>query len=311
MKQFTKQLLLFTLFSIGFYIAMLFIWSNDCIPYTLKQNLITRRVTDGYTYNKIAEATAISKVDILFLGSSHAYRGFDTRIFAKKNLSSFNLGTSSQTIVQTDLLTKKYIPSLKPKLIVWEVYPEGFTSEGIESWLDFSVNYKNDLPILKLIQKFNIKIYNTLIYRYILNVFVKNWANLKVGANKDEVYVKGGYVQKLLSFNKKNQCIPRKIEIKNEQIQAFECIVNRIKNEHIPIIYVFAPIPPSTYRSYTNIADFDSLMQTYGTYFNFNKIMYLNDSVDFYDDNHLNQIGVQKFNTELLDVCNLKVRLSK
>ena len=43
-------------------------------------------------------------------------------------------------------------------------------------------------------------------------------------------------------------------------------------------------------------------MQSYGTYYNFNEMISLDDSLHFYDSHHLNQNGVNIFNAKLIDV---------
>ena len=78
----------------------------------------------------------IKNVDVLFLGSSHAYRGFDPRIFRKRGYSSFNLGSSAQTPSQTKVWLKRYLKHLNPKIVIYEVYPGTFSSDGIEASLD-------------------------------------------------------------------------------------------------------------------------------------------------------------------------------
>ena len=49
-------------------------------------------------------------------------------------------------------------------------------------------------------------------------------------------------------------------------------------------------------------------MQEYSTYYNYNKLLNLNDTLDFYDDDHLNQSGVTVFNQALIKDLNLNVR---
>lgn len=46
-----------------------------------------------------------------FLGSSHAYRGYDPRVFSDHGLSTFNLGSSSQRIMHSYIIAKEYISS--------------------------------------------------------------------------------------------------------------------------------------------------------------------------------------------------------
>ena len=44
-------------------------------------------------------------------------------------------------------------------------------------------------------------------------------------------------------------------------------------------------------------------MRTYQLdYYNFNELIKLNDSLDFYDAHHMNQTGVNIFNTKLKEV---------
>ena len=43
-------------------------------------------------------------------------------------------------------------------------------------------------------------------------------------------------------------------------------------------------------------------MQDYSRYYNFNNLISLDDSLHFYDPHHLNQLGVETFNTNLIDL---------
>ena len=77
-----------------------------------------------------------------------------------------------------------------------------------------------------------------------------------------------------------------------------------LKDRKIELLLVFAPIPKVNYHSYVNKSYFDSAMQTYSTYYNFNEIVSLNDSLHFYDSDHLNQNGVKIFNEKLIELLN-------
>ncbi|NHW60088.1 hypothetical protein HA378_33495, partial [Escherichia coli] len=77
--------------------------------------------------------------------SSHAYRGFDTRVFSKNGISSFNLGSSSQSPINTQVLLKQYLDRIKPKMIVYEVYAGTLSADGVESSLDMLSNNKIDV----------------------------------------------------------------------------------------------------------------------------------------------------------------------
>ena len=143
MKNFISNTVLFLLFLSIFYSTFLIIWVHYA-PSRFKPNIIYNMGSYGFMYSRLSEIKNYENTNILFLGSSHAYRGFDTRIFLDKGLKSFNLGSSSQTPLQTKVLLKRYLERLNPKLVIYEVYPETFTIDGVESSLDIIANDKND-----------------------------------------------------------------------------------------------------------------------------------------------------------------------
>ena len=61
-------------------------------------------------------------IDLLFLGTSHAYRGFDCRIFDEAlNMESYNFGTSMQTVSASYYLLKEILKTNTPKTVVFEL----------------------------------------------------------------------------------------------------------------------------------------------------------------------------------------------
>jgi hypothetical protein len=64
---------------------------------------------------------------------------------------------------------------------------------------------------------------------------------------------------------------------------------------------VQAPVSTNRYQSYANMEEFNQLMQTYGTYLNFNEPTQFIDTLHFYDNHHLNQSGVEKMNVMFLE----------
>ena len=82
MKTFVLKILIFIFFTCLFYFINL-IFFGDFINTSFKSNLIYFLGGYGHTHSRLAEVKTYKDVDILFLGSSHAYRGFDTRIFSK------------------------------------------------------------------------------------------------------------------------------------------------------------------------------------------------------------------------------------
>ena len=142
-----KRILIFSVFLIIGYTLLLFLFGSVLKPKHLP-NLVYKV---GHNYLRLQEVRQTSNVDLLFLGSSHAYRGFDTRIFRASNYKAFNLGSSSQTPVQTRVLLERYLENLNPKLVVYEVNPIMFYSDGVESTINLVVTDKNDFSSFKMV----------------------------------------------------------------------------------------------------------------------------------------------------------------
>lgn len=269
-----------------------------------KPNLNYRIGSNGHMYSRIKELKKCKNIELLFLGSSHAYRGFDTRFYKNRGIGAFNLGSSSQTPIQTLLLLKRYLDKLNPKIIVYDVYPETLASDGVESALDIIANDKNDMLSFKMALYINhLKVYNTFFYGLMQDIFKLNSSFNEPRIRGNDFYVAGGFVENKKSKTFTPQNFKKKsIDFNNKQIDSFKKIIKMIKQRNITLILVYAPIAPSLFKSYTNNQEFNSIMKGYSTYYNFNEILTLQDNLHFYDSHHLNQLGVEKFNEELIKI---------
>ena len=299
MKSFVKHSIAFLGFSSLIYLILIFVWGS-VMPIWLNSNLIYKQ-RGGHLHSRLAELNKHQNVDVLFLGSSHAYRGFDTRIFKERGIHSFNLGSSSQAPVQSLLLLKKHIVNLQPKKIIFEVCPQSLSSDGIESALDIISNDKIDFQTIKMAIDLNhIKVYNTLIYSGIRQLLKLDQDFVEAQHIGKDSYISGGYVQRDdIQFEYKS---PLEKNINPEQMVAFKELVSWVKSKDIDLILVQAPVTTTEYHSYADNTGFDKLMQDYSSYYNFNTLITLDDSLHFYDPHHLNQLGVETFNAELIDL---------
>lgn len=300
MKKFTIKIFIFIIYSCLVYVLLLFFYTEYTNP-TLNPNVNYLRGSFGHFNTRIKEVKTQKNLDILFLGSSRAYRGFDTRIFSKHGYKTFNLGSSAQTPNQTKILLNRYLENLNPKMIIYEVYPSTFQFEGIESALDLISNDQNDLYSLIMVLKMNnIKVYNTFIYSLIKEIINYNKKYLEPINKNNDKYISGGYVQKKISYYQAYKLKTKKIELNKELFSDFLDIISMINNKNIKLILVYAPSPTSNYNRYINNPYFDSVMNSYSVFYNFNNILPLKDSF-FYDYDHLNQIGVEAFNEKLIE----------
>ena len=90
---------------------------------------------------------------MVILGSSTCYRGIDPFYFAEVDLRSFNLCSSSQSLFNSKhLLQWSFREGANPSAILVDVYPTMWTSSGIESCRDLTVNHDHALqaPFLRM-----------------------------------------------------------------------------------------------------------------------------------------------------------------
>jgi len=301
MKTFIKKIIVFILVFITSYVVLICMW-GDFAPSFLKKNLNYPLGSYGFMFSRMKEIKSTNNIEILFLGSSHTYRGFDSRIFKKAGFVTFNMGSSNQSPFQTELLLKRYLKKVNPRIIIYEISPDALSTDGVESTLDVFANDKNDLySICLLFKQMNVKVCNTFIYAIYKDVFSLNDEYNESIIKEDDLYVKGGFVQKELKFFKNINYCRNNIKINESQFKSFEKIINLIKSNKINLFLIQAPITKSLYMSRIDNKRFDEKIKKYGNYFNFNELFLFDDSLDFYDSEHLNQKGVEKFNKLIIE----------
>ena len=257
----------------------------------------------GQMYNRVLDIPNHKAPDILFIGSSHTYRGIDTRIFARAGVSAFNLGSSAQTPMQTELLLGKYLDEIAPKSVVFEVYPVLFQNDGVESTADLISNDHIDAGLCRLaIESGNIKLINTLVYgiyqEYVCKIRTKTRQKDTIG---DDLYVSGGYVEKMghTSFFADDLVEPVSVTIDPRQLTAFSNCVRMVNDRQLPYIIIKAPLPQSTNANLVGLKEFGEAMCSFGTYLDFNDLMVLDDTC-FFDSHHLTESGVELFDSRLI-----------
>jgi len=302
MKKFIPSVILFSIIAFLCYIGFTVIFGL-VLPSQLTKNLNYRIGSKGFLNTKVKEIEEAKDIDILVLGSSRTYRGFDPRIFKKNGFTMFNLGSSAQTPMQTELLVKRYLLKINPKLVIFEVSPGNFNSDGIESTTDLISNMEIGADLLKLASRLNhLKAYNTLIYAYFRNIFKMDANFVEESVHGTDKYVHNGYVQNTLTKNDfKKLYKSSKRSMRREQKEAFERIVAFLEDHSTEVVFVQAPMTNYRYQAATNNSEIDEYFKKFGEYYNFNNLISLSDEYDFSDSHHLSQTGVNKFNRYLIE----------
>ena len=239
-------------------------------------------------------------IDVLITGSSHAYRGIDSRYFEQKGIKTFNMGSSSQTPIQTKWLLNKQLEKLNPKLVILEVDPSIFCSDGIESSLDIISNYPKVVQTFPLAWK-HLKTLNTFIFSLYHQLFAKD----KPKIQWRDTYHTGGYVERKLSFYEVEKFENEKWNFNTKLFKEFEQIITLLQKRNIKFVLVQAPLSPVYYFSHSNNKEFDQIMKKHGTYYNYNLLMEWDNREHFYDKQHLNTIGARRLTAAVLKLKEL------
>jgi hypothetical protein len=252
----------------------------------------------GNTYRKFIDYDRNAKYDVIVIGSSHAYRGYDPRIFKANGISLFNLGTNAQTPLNSYQLTRNYIRSGNCKLVLLEVYDASLASDGFESCADLVQNVSSDKAAFDIASAYtNPQIINMLLLRLINSGKAPMYA--------DSFYVENGYSEKKDSIKKD---LPRsqyesKIGPKPEQLDQLEKTLEYLEANGIRTAVVTHPFPKKKSREnhlkfHEAVGKICSRHQVEYFDFAFDHDFSVNDC--FYDASHLNQNGVSQFNARLI-----------
>lgn len=274
-----------------------------------------KTIDDFYNYKK--------NIDVLFLGSSHAYRSFDPRIFDQRLcVNSFNLGTSGQNPVISYFLYKESMRiGHNVKLLIIDIYFKAISGEDndydsslyVYKYLNFSLNKVNMFThafafpsSLKVLSK----IYNN---RNAVELWALPHLGEKVDASdKTSVYGGIGYWEsdKIVSENelKNNEFRGTKVSLNEHRLNYLNRIIETALKKGCKVLLVSSPIPPTSFREIVNYETFYKKLSGLAKSFKIDFIDYnvenienrLFDDKHFMDDDHLNKYGVAIYNDILI-----------
>ena len=282
------------------YVAVIFIFSNVIF--------IDRRMAlffipnlqrnGGQELQMMHDLTSnTTKYDAIVLGSSHAYRGYDPRIFEQAGVSLFNAGTSAQNAKGSLVLYNEYLKD-RGDIFILDVYDPVFELEGTESNMRLIQNVSTHEAALDLVQQ-EWKMYT-------VNALAVRLASLQP---RDEApnadYVKNGFCEKkgiLYALEPLNDSV---FDANEEMFEAFEALVKQMQADGKRVVLCSHPLPASAgLHNYHDkfLERFTPLIQRYGlTYID---LTYYTEGFginEFADLSHLNQQGVELYNRLLLN----------
>lgn len=294
MKHLLRNIIQFLPLALGFTLLMLWLLGGT----GRLRNVTYRLGHDDHLHTKVLEARQTHDIDVLFLGSSHAYRTFDTRIYTRRGLRTFNLGSSNQTPLQTEVLLHSLLDSLRPRLVVFEMHPDIMTHDGVEAAIYQLCNVPPTWSMVPMVLRTrNMKVLASAAYAIPHNLFSSEFRRF---LEPEGMYVPGGFVEHEPACYSPQPLPTTHIQPLQRQLSALRRCIRLLNQCGIPYILLEVPDTKDMLESYINITDFQNEISTYGKFY-FMSLPELDDSLHFYDSEHLNQAGVEIYNSHLCD----------
>jgi len=237
-----------------------------------------------------------TKYDAIVLGSSHAYRGYDPRIFEQSGISLFNAGTSAQNAKGSLVLYNEYLRN-RSDVFILDIYDPVFELEGTESNMRLIQNVTTNEAALALVQQ-ECKMYTV----NAMAVRIASLNSVDEAPNND--YIKNGFCEKkgiLYALEALNDSV---FDENEEMFVAFEKMVKQMQADGKRIVLCSHPLPASPgLHNYHDkfLSKFNPLVQRLGL--QYIDLTYYTEGFginEFADLSHLNQQGVELYNRLLL-----------
>jgi hypothetical protein len=300
-----KFFVAFCLSIITIYVIMMFILSL----FSFRNNTITQWSNNYYvplggsSYNRFREFKPNYFYDILFIGSSRTFRGYDPLIFKEDSLSTYNLGSSNQTLRNSYILAEDLIRSKNTSTLIVDIYSYSLSDISFESSMDLVSNIPNPSTAMKIqARELDIRTTNNFLRRlFTLNEkpVLKEKDAVAFGFCKKTNKLDSALIKKIAQ----NDIQSNPVEIIKEELDYIYKISRLCKERDIQLIFTTSPTSVFfTEKDREKMLDiilpiFES---TGDIYLDYSKKLNLDSKDYFFDEGHMNYQGVEIFNKTLI-----------
>jgi len=259
----------------------------------------------GHTYHASLDWNDTVHFDVVVLGASRAQRGYSTVLFDSLGVKMFNMGTPSQSLLNSRILLEKHVQSKNVKEIWLDVVPGLFKGNAFESTSDLIQNWSPNKTALTVA-------YESKDARA-LNLWMKRlFCSNSMEQEGKGKYCGNGYVEVNASLDSKwktefeagnfGKETKGFVSFSSEAIDELERIILYCQSENLKIKLIASPI--TVFSNRWDQMKMNEIIQPIVVKYNIPFFDYSNRTewntlTDFYDEKHLNASGVRKFNLDL------------
>lgn len=280
-------------------------------------DVVAFKYTDGVTQMEHFYDLEEGTVDVLVLGSSHAFVDVNpAMLYEDFGIASYDLCASMQPMWNTYYYLEEALKYQEPKLIVLDVYrlveafPYAKESKIVKNTYGMRFS-RNKYEAIKVSLAKEDKD-DWLLHMMEFPSYHSRYVDLSAEDFKRELVVnehyKGAHPVTEVAPMERPQLgdITETMQIEPKTMEYFEKILLTAKEHEIPVLLINAPyiVQPDDKKIYNTLENYLETQTVYGNvdYIDFNGMydeMGLDFATDFADHNHLNVNGLPKFNSAL------------
>lgn len=269
-------------------------------------------------------------IDVLVLGSSHAYRAFDPQVIERElegNKKVFNFGSAAQTPVTSYFVLQEVLEKHRPKLVIYDIYFMVFTSNdqlrnGRFNWQQMkggNAKRKFFLNGFSMDEKVALSLFPAYVYKdYIKSKINKllgrNYMPLPKGTYQGKGFVSKSDTLSLEELQYSNQFDVFEIDtdaLLQRNLEYLEHLKNYCADKQIELVFTSSPMPAISVEkiaTYTRFYHhFNLLAEQWGIRYldyNMKRVKGLSDASHYYDDDHMNRAGAKVFSSAFANDLN-------
>ncbi len=262
-------------------------------------------LADPNLTRRLADADASGPVDVVIVGSSHAFREIDPRAFAMRGLRAFNLGSSAQAPTLSDALLARHLPRLRPRLVLVETYPVTLDGDGFDGVAGLVASAPIDATALRLATRLR-----TPGAALVLIGGAARRALGRPSGRADGRYVTAGFVERADTVENLRLALrrfPTSVRLNDDDLSELDAVVARSRASGAAVVFVEMPVTGALRRY---VDGYDAASGAVEAFARRRGVAFLRvgawplglrDDVHYYDPDHLNVAGNARVNAALLD----------
>jgi hypothetical protein len=259
----------------------------------------------SYTRQRFEDARTRSKTDILVAGASVAYHGYDPRIFEKEGIQLQLLASANQRPMITYHALRRFVPQLKPRLVIIDVAYCSLGKQPLEGFYDYAIH---NTPGLDLVQ-----LGFELAHPYAVSLAVsryfrpRHFDQAEVQSHDYSNYIQGGFLEDRRFADQ--QAIQHgwfRCDTDSSTLPYLRDTIEYLRSQNVAVILVTLPQSPKVnYREGRKPQYRQEIVQLVETlnirHYDFSRLETIAGWRDFADDVHMRISGAQKFSQALLE----------